>query len=392
MTQHFKIIFPLFFAISALFSCKKGEDEVLKGAKKLPCYITENMTLTNHNADGADYVAECTVEVASGTLTIEPGTTVEFPEGTYLWINNNAILRASGTSDKPILLKSTADGVYWDGILVTSASAQNQLIFTNITNGGLNLTLGDITTTFGEQGDKTRAAAVVCNGRLRMENCSVKNGRGDGVLLGHSAEILGFSNNIIENNNGYPLRTYMGLLSKLNLKSCTMTNNRDNFVALYSISSNEEVPDAVNIEGITVPYMAISMLDCKSGLELEAGTTMYFKTETALIAHGFITARGTAASPVVLRGLSSGAGAWGGVIAASNDIRNELAYCYVSDGGQFETLFAAPKANIVAYYDSRLKLVNCRSTAFDGCGVAVSNSANFGNQSPEISNDLICTF
>lgn len=392
MTQRLHIITLLTWAVLCTFSCKKGDDEIVKGAEKLPCYIDANTTLTNHNANGVDYVAECPVEVFAGTLTIEPGTTIEFPEGTYLWVYNSAILRCAGTAADPVIMKSTANGVYWDGLLLESNSAQNQLLYTEIQNAGLNLTRTDITSTFGDFSDKSRAASVVCDGRLRMENCTIQNGRGDAVLLGSSAMITGFSNNILDNNNGYALRTYAGLLTNLNLKSCTITNNRDNFVALYSISSNEEVLVPTTIQGISVPYLAISELSFLEGVDVEPGTTLYFKSETFFAAQKYLVAKGTSAQPIVFRGVATGAAAWGGVLVNSNDNRNEMAFCNVSDGGQVEMAFGVPKANIAVNYESRLRLTNCRSTSFEGCAVAVGATANFTNQSTEIPPSDICSF
>lgn len=73
--------------------------------------ITNDLCLT---ADRAYYVDDNLSVEEGATLTIEPGTRLEFAEGTSL--GSSGILKAQGTPDKPIVFTSRNLGEKWNGI------------------------------------------------------------------------------------------------------------------------------------------------------------------------------------------------------------------------------------------------------------------------------------
>ncbi len=79
---------------------------------ELQSVINEDMTLYPDK----HYVAKKSIAIPQGvTLTIMPGTTIEFNEGCYLQSEGKLI--ANGTPDNPITFKSHNEGTYWTGII-----------------------------------------------------------------------------------------------------------------------------------------------------------------------------------------------------------------------------------------------------------------------------------
>ena len=84
------------------------------------------------------YVLEGYVFVTSGTLTIEPGTTVQGKNGSALTITKNAKLNAAGTVDKPIVFTSamaTPASGDWGGVVMLGKAPINVTGGTNNVEG-----------------------------------------------------------------------------------------------------------------------------------------------------------------------------------------------------------------------------------------------------------------
>jgi len=94
---------------------------------------TDTMWTANHI-----YVLEGYVFVTSGTLTIEPGTTVQGKNGSALTITKNAKLNAVGTADKPIVFTSAAatpTSGDWGGVVLLGKAPINVTGGTNNVEG-----------------------------------------------------------------------------------------------------------------------------------------------------------------------------------------------------------------------------------------------------------------
>ena len=70
-------------------------------------------------------------------LAIEPGSRLEFAEGSGLIVDENGSLTAEGTAEKPIVFTGTEDTPgFWDGIYIQSNSAKNIIRNASLTYGG----------------------------------------------------------------------------------------------------------------------------------------------------------------------------------------------------------------------------------------------------------------
>lgn len=69
------------------------------------------------------------IEVSDVTLTIDPGTTVQFEQGGRLELETGSGFIADGTTDEPILFTATDEQAgWWDGIYVRESNNQNNVI------------------------------------------------------------------------------------------------------------------------------------------------------------------------------------------------------------------------------------------------------------------------
>ena len=69
---------------------------------KLECFHEKTLTLTDRNTSGVDYIIDCGFSITSGSLIIEPGTTIQFEDGASITIEQNATIKAVNKKKKPI--------------------------------------------------------------------------------------------------------------------------------------------------------------------------------------------------------------------------------------------------------------------------------------------------
>jgi len=370
-------------------SCKQEPNPT--GAKKLDCAMTGNVVLTNHNQNGLDYTCDCDAEVVSGTLTIEPGVSIQFSSGGGLVINNNAALVAEGTAAEPIVMQgNTSSTGAWLGLLVASNNALNILNHVQITSGGgrsLDMLVAGFT--------DNQFSAIHLVGRLKLNNTSITKSRGNGFTLHETGQIMEFSNNTIQQSTNYPILMYAGQLNNTALASCTFVSNTKNTIAIYSRSSNTVVSEAVNFIETPVAYHAYSSIFFQGNVTMAAGSLLTVGADLGLgvNGNGYLRINGNSSKPVYIKGESAVAGYWKGILVNSNNTNNVFDYLEVSDGGSSGLGLMPPLTNIAVgdVAAAKLALFNCKSLRSAGCQLAYSVSdATVNVSSPEITNT--CTY
>jgi hypothetical protein len=126
-------------------------------------------------ADGSAYYVSGFLTVASG-LSLREGTTLRFMAGVTLEVEAGGFLEAHGTAVRPVVFTAATPSVagYWGGIFVGSASARNQLHYTEVSYTG-----GKDRPGFPD----ARANVVVDNaGKLSLRHSVIAQGSGWGVV------------------------------------------------------------------------------------------------------------------------------------------------------------------------------------------------------------------
>ena len=159
--------------------------------------INDELTWTDLSGD-ASYHIIGDVSIASGGLTIDPGTKMEFDEDVKLDVNSDGYLSASGNSSNMITFTTSneAGQIYWKGIKFGSQDARNELNYVHVKFGG------------GAQHDLSEfkniktAVSGNNNGNLTLTNSVIENSEGYGVYFQGSINDIesAGANNTFNNN------------------------------------------------------------------------------------------------------------------------------------------------------------------------------------------------
>lgn len=284
------------------------------------------------------------VHVAQGaTLTVEPGTVIQFNGGTSLTVDGT--LKAQGTSGQPIFFTSVRDNSPLGGSN-TAGSRDWGCIQLNASSTGSILDHATIRYAGG-----ANDAAVSVNGApLTLTNSTISDAYADGLrLLGSHAVVTGAT----FRNNGLPFGgagIHIDPTSQPTVSGNTFVNNHINGVAvdggsLSAGSTTWNNPDVV--------YHLYAPLTVPQGSTLAIGAGQVVKVDFRnstdnLIVNGTLDAQGTAAQPVIFtsyrddtaggdtnnNGASSGiTGDWRNLLFTSTSTNNVLNHVEVRYAG-----------------------------------------------------------
>lgn len=384
-----KVLFSLSLIAGTLVlmssECKKKPNTT--GAILLDCEYENGITLTNHNKNGVDYICDCEVYVSGGVFAVEEGVEINFGSSAGLRIAQNGTIKAVGSSSSPVIMRASEGS--WKGIYVESEKDANELNFVRIENAGQK----DFTTTIAGFSHDNKAS-VIAGGRLKITNSTITGSKGYGVAYLNSSTSLGFANNTINTSAGYPLFILASELNNTSLATCSFTGNGKNVLAIYGVTSNDDVDKAVDFIKTPIPYFAISSLNFLKPATMAAGTTIIMSNNQGIYVSGqeYLRINGTASEPVVIKGETETPGFWIGMAVKTNNPNNVFNYLHIFDGGSDEADFSAELANISmgASSTAQLTLNNCKSERYAGsCQVYAGHVSGFTNNSPDIT--LVCT-
>ena len=392
-----KALFP-FALLLTLLACNSDDDMTGPGgtdvlAEVLPCRIDADLTLTDRNPNGADYIVDCReLEIYGGTLRIEPGTTIQLTAGSSIDVGQNGRLTAVGTANEKIRFVGAdgGTGASWGYLFFNTPNAGNRLEHVIVENGGA----ADLL--FFER------TAIAVEGTVGLNHVTVRYSGGNGFTSNsplNPVRLTEFRNNTFADNAGYPISVTPNEVGDLDLMSCTFSDNGEELVRVgRDLSSNA----ALNVESTwsagPIPYLVHNGIDLREGLTIGAGSELVFESNSYLEVPAFadgsyLTINGTEDQPVIMRGEVSVAGAWPGLLVETSNVRNVFNHLDISDGGEiFNSPFDVGRGNITLYGEgSRLTLNECTSARAE-CDVVLDNqvgAVEFTNNSPAITD--ICS-
>lgn len=361
-------------------------------AEILACTIASDLTLKDHNTNGVDYIVECAAEVTSGLLTIEPGVSIEFKKGSSLSIKEKAAIAINGSLEKMVEMRGSNSGAWWNGLAIESTDNRNSINFLKISNTGLE----DFFVRYGADYSKENKMAIGIYGSASITNTVVDDCAGIGMAWAENADIRGFANNTIKNCGSYPMYVYGGQFkNSLSFASSTFTNNKENYIAFYSISSNREIGNEVVMNESPIPYLATQTIAFMKNVTMSAGVNIAVENACALRMPeaAYWTINGTSSKPVSIKGKESIAGHWSGILIGKG-VSATFNYCNIADGGKDKIGTFQPYAANVSVGDwgydeenSTLTLNNCMaSNSGSTCNVGVSRYSKLINNSPSLTN------
>ena len=315
--------------------------------------ITEDIT-TPTTLEAKNYKVCSDINISS-QLTIMPGAKLIMCDGSSITVESSGSLNASGTAEKPIVIKGeTATKGFWAGIAFKSNNPNNKLIYTTVSDAGT-YWAWEYATVF-----------VDGNAQLTMENSTIDNSDNVGLFIGDGGLISSFSNNTFSNNTtGLSLQADQ--VSKLDGASNYNSTNVNDYVEVRAGTIG--VPQ--QWQATTTPLLVYN-LTIDAGLELLPGSNIIVEAEQfiSVSSSGHIMSVGTASQPISIKGRFESPGYWDGLKIGSNNPNNKIAYTTIADGGQY---WAYSYANI--FVDGRLDISNSTIKNANSYGIYVDGGS-----------------
>jgi len=335
-----------------------GPDDGTPGA----CVVLSTTDIVTDTTLAAGcYIVESSIDVSDGAvLTLAPGVTLKFAQGTKLTVWSDSALAAQGTADNPIVLTGAASTRgYWDGVeFYSSNSSDNALEYVTIEYGG--------------QEDYANLLLTGTSSRVSVRHCTLRESAGCGFYLNGTAVVTAFDHNTITRNQtgaGDVTAECLGDLSD----TSSYTGNDVDFVLVRGGDSRADG----TWPALDVPYLIDASIDIVHNVTLAAGARLTFMQDVGMTVwqNASLAAIGTADQPIVLTGHTQVPGFWDGLqLYGTNSDQNVLEYVTIEYGGQEDY------ANLLLTgTNSRATVQNCTFQHSAGWGVWLARSAVVNN-------------
>ncbi|MEM7112422.1 MAG: right-handed parallel beta-helix repeat-containing protein [Chloroflexota bacterium] len=380
---------------------------------------------TTWTAVASPYIVNCNLTINSGvTLTLEPGTTVQF--GTNVSAIANGQLDAQGTEEYPITFTSDAASPArgdWRGVCFEGSSGGSILDYVTVEYGGSGLECGSwnnlqgniIVTVDGVTIENSTIAESssygihVRDGDATIRNSEIKDNGNYGIYSYSGGTVVIDGNDISENGNGPITLIYT---------TASVTNNSmsdDNDYSMVSANSSSinnltmsgnivsgEIVEAILVTGGTlsgvwedygVPYVVWGTINT-STWTLKPGVEIRARSGARINVNGVLDAQGLDSNPITFTSdaASPARGDWRGVCFEGSSGGSILDYVTVEYGGQTTSCDGSSRsANIIVEVDnvtitnsviinsSGRGIVHRHSgTSFTVTGSIIANNSSYG--------------
>lgn len=354
----------LFFALLLGISCTKEDVNPDNDSITLECRYDQGTILTNHNPDGIDYIANCSVEVFGGDLVIEEGTSIFFTEEGYLDIALDGRLVANGTDALPI----TLTGDRWAGISLDNANGFHSLKYTMIENAGF----------FEAHGvfNDYKGALTAYTGVVKLDNCSIKNSFEHGLIMLNTSEIDQVSQCSFIDNNGYPIILETEGFDSPDFTTSAFTGNKHQMIMVTGVENSDDYSNEEPVINNPIPYYFHEGIELYSHMRINSGVEIIFGEDSYLdVAFEKLSINGSIGDTVIMRGLESQEGFWHGIFIYGNNKNMTFNYLKISDGASkpFDDGNLAANIKVGGNFDVTLTLNHCVSLRSGNCDVATND-------------------
>lgn len=311
---------------------------------------------------GVPYVFQRAL-VVQGALTLEAGTELVFPTNEGIKVTTDASLEAIGSEDSVITFRGAENPRgFWKGIYFEeSASPRNKLDYVLIDGaGGAGWT--------GAGYSKGGIYVLGSNSRLAIQNSTVRNTAYAAINVDSEGVVTIASTAMVSNERAILTRG-PGLS---NLSDDLTFEDNDGYSVQIRTQSELETPATLHL--YSDPYRVLDTLEVNARLEVAAGVEIHFNQDKGLDVNsaGRLVAVGTAAAPIIFRGIEDVVGFWKGIQledALSND--NMLSFAEINGGGSSGWTGAARSAANLRIEGASISLSNVSITKSGRHGITV---------------------
>ena len=356
-----------------LISCnsKDSVDENISLEPKiLNCNIDNDMSLIDHNPNGVDYIVECGIDVYA-SMIINPGTTIQFEEGTYINFLENSKLTAIGTkTDKIRFVGSKDQQSTWAGLYIANNANRNIIQHAVFMDAGYKQKYGSIR--------KNRAAILTRNATVSFSNLDIVNSGENGMVFLENTKIenIDFINFI--GNKYYPIIVPLNNLREIRCSHCTFQDNGKSYILVQTpLGSNQSLVEETFLQKQPIPFLFLNDLVIDANFILTPGVelVMGLGVRMEVIKQDvFIKIFGKSNGHVVIRGEKPLSRYWSGMYLNAKSLLYEFHFLDISDGGSNTFDWGKETGNIIlaGYNKSTLKLKNCTSSNSGNCDIVLN--------------------
>ncbi|MBN1348861.1 hypothetical protein JXJ21_05585 [candidate division KSB1 bacterium] len=317
----FRLFFSFIVIALAFFHCDLDTTVESANAEKVAhdVRISQNETWTSDKT----HVVSSEIVIDNATLTIEPGTTIQFAAGAGLMTTTGGAILAQGSSDKPIIFTGTeATKGFWNAIRFASGSNSQscKLIHCVIEFGG---------------GGDSESAMIICQDvSPTIAHCQIKNSAALGVLISGAAGPADFSYNTITLGDKAPLGISATSIPCLN-PNCDFTGNAEDHI---QVTEGGSIQKSALWQTFNVPYQISENIQISDAiLRIASGAELRFEAATSIRINqdGGIWAAGNATEKIVFTSTEAQKGYWEGIsfFDGARDDSCSLTYCIIEYGG-----------------------------------------------------------
>ncbi|ELZ02891.1 hypothetical protein C482_04491 [Natrialba chahannaoensis JCM 10990] len=256
------------------------------------------------------------------TLSIEPGTILEFEEGAGLRVRGlqGGAIVATGTSDEPIVFTGTqAIPGWWNGIYVWGSESHNNR-------------LEHVVVEYG--GRESDGAVHLRGSRFPITNSTLAHSDGYGLYVDEESTIEGSGNNQYSGNEAGGVRLSANSVHALDTESTYAGNGVD----AVAVDGEDIKGEDVTWNALDVPYQLRDRTAVREAtITIEPGTTLEFREDGEFRVRdgGTLIADGTADDEIVFTGTQNIPGWWNGIYVWGSEARNSvLNHVVVEYGGR----------------------------------------------------------
>lgn len=302
-------------------------------------------------------------------LRIDQGAEFELQQEANILVDTDGALIAKGTASNQIVFTTANEEgqIHWSGIIFDSSDARNELDYVNVSWAA-----GESNFYYG--GWQDVSIGVGDNAKATITNSTVSNSKADGIFVHSEAEVT-LNDLTFADNQGRPVVLSANQAVEVN-EGFQFTNNAQDVIAIYNSDfTNTEKNTLVALAG-DASYLVMSEIQVKEALNINAGATLKFTTNAALLIKdsGALNAEGNENELITFTANDTG-NKWKGISIETNNVNNKLNYAEISYAGNDEVLYSGGwrKANVAL--DGTLEIQNSVITNSSGTGLFISNES-----------------
>ena len=298
-------------------------------------------------------------------LTIAPGATLEFVANGSMIVQDGGSLKAIGETEKNITFRSTEkDVVFWKGLQILTASADNVFEYVTFENGGSQAWTG--------APDSRAMVYLQGNSKAQFTFSKFVGSAHYGLWVPSGGDISGFNGNEFVNNARamivHPNR--VGGMTAQNKFS-----DNDEARVRVTFGNTDAVTMAQTWPALSSPYLVMDRTFIRAPLTIEAGAMVEFAQNANVVVteEGSLRAQGEAGSRIRFSGSEDLTGYWKGIQYSTASAANVLAHVDISNAGSQAWFGGAnSQSSVWVTADGSLALSNATFAKTTGYAVIVS--------------------